>query len=166
MSRQVQAATAVIDSLEFARQGGRLRGQVPVAELTRLADVLAATDGTLAWELSGERDGDGKSWLRLQVSGALELRCQRCLGPMAFAVAVGSRLLLVPPGGAWPEDELEDDAFDAIAAERELAVVPLVEEEVLLALPLAPRHEKCEPPVAVADEQEPSPFAVLAKLKQ
>ena len=161
--------SVVVDSLELAREGGRLSGEVPVAALERLADVLVDSCGTLAWGLSGERDADGVSWLELRVTGSLNLCCQRCLGVLSFPLVIDSRLRLVPPGSPWPEDESEDpiadEGVDAIEAERELRVVSLVEEEVLLALPIAPRHERCEPPRAVGKEQEPSPFAVLAKLK-
>jgi uncharacterized protein len=47
-----------------------------------------------------------------------------------------------------------------------LALLPLIEEEVLLALPIAPRHESCTPPAADAVEQELSPFAALAKIRK
>jgi len=172
MRSQETKSRVVIDSLEFARVGGRRAGALAVGELERLADVLAdeAEDGALAWQVSGERDGDGKSRLRLSVRGNLNLRCQRCLGPVSFPVDIHSRLLLVPPGGPWPEDlqdgGLADDESDAIEASTELALMPLIEEEVLLALPMAPRHESCGPPAAEAVEQEPSPFAALAKIRK
>jgi uncharacterized protein len=46
-----------------------------------------------------------------------------------------------------------------------LDLTPLLEEEILLALPIAPRHERCEPPAAAAASKEASPFAQLARLK-
>jgi uncharacterized protein len=79
---------------------------------------------------------------------------------------VETRLRLIPPGHEWPEGELEDDTSDAIPAEEEMALLPLIEEEVLLALPIAPMHEVCDSPLAVNKDPEPSPFAVLAKLKK
>jgi uncharacterized protein len=80
-------------------------------------------------------------------------------------VEIDSKLMLVAPGEEWPDEELEDDGTDAIEASRELAVLALVEDEVLLALPVAPRHEVCALPAAVETQSRPSPFAVLAKLK-
>ena len=64
---------------------------------------------------------------------------------------------------------MESDDYDAIPASRELSVRSLVEDEVLLALPIVPRHADCLPPVvagAEIEESEPSPFAVLAGLKK
>lgn len=159
-------AGVVVDSLEFARQSRRLAGGVTVAELGRLADVLVDDGGKLACELLGMRDAEGNPCLRLKVDGGLNLRCQRCLAAMRFEVHIDSTLRLVAPGEEWPDDELAEDGPDAIEASRELAVLPLVEDEVLLALPIAPRHEECRPPMAVeGNEHRPSPFAALAKLK-
>ncbi|MBS0324165.1 MAG: DUF177 domain-containing protein [Proteobacteria bacterium] len=159
-------AGAVIDSLEFAREGRRQAGQVAVRDLARLADQLVDFSGALAWCLQGERTRDGEHLLHLNVEGDLGLRCQRCLGALRFQLQVVSTLRLIKPGATWPEDDLEDDSADAVDAEREMALLPLIEEEVLLALPIAPRHERCSPPAPADKEQEPSPFAVLAKLKK
>lgn len=158
-------AGVVVDALDFARDGRRKTGRVAVAALERLADKVLSTAGELQCELSGERDRQGDSFLRLRVQGELTMRCQRCLEPMQYGLQVNSRLRLIPPGAEWPEDELEDDSADAIEAQQELALLPLIEEEVLLVLPIAPTHESCETPAPVDKDQEPSPFAVLAKLK-
>jgi uncharacterized protein len=110
--------------------------------------------------------------LRLQVTGRLSLCCQRCLAEVEFDCVIDNRLLLMPlgaPEAEWPEDELESDDYDAIPASRELSVRVLVEEEVLLALPIVPRHADCLPPVGgeiESEESEPSPFAALAGLKK
>lgn len=136
-----------------------------VAALVRLADAIADNAGSLDCELRGGRDGEGKPYLDLRVVGSLNLRCQRCLMPMPFGLSIDSRLMLVAPGEQWPDEELAEDGLDAIEASRELAVLPLIEDEVLLALPIVPRHEVCRPPVATETEHRPSPFAALAKLK-
>lgn len=156
---------AVVDSLEFAREGRVVAGGVAVAALVRLADTIADNAGSLDCELRGGRDGEGKPYLDLRVVGSLNLRCQRCLMPMPFGLNIDSRLMLVAPGEQWPDEELAEDGLDAIEASRELAVLPLIEDEVLLALPIVPRHEVCRPPVATETEHRPSPFAALAKLK-
>ncbi len=156
----------VVDGLEFARDGRRLAGRVSVGSLPRLIDVLADSSGEIAWEVCGERDREGKSFLVLRLAGEVGLRCQRCLDKVAEALSIESRLLLVPPGQPWPDEELTEDGFDAVEAGKEMALLPMIEEEVLLALPIAPMHESCEPPAPATEEQAPSPFAVLAKLKK
>jgi uncharacterized protein len=159
-------AGIVLEGLEFAREGRRMAGSVPIASLSRLVDVVADSSGVIEWEVCGEQDREGKSFLVLQLTGRLGLRCQRCLGTVVERLSIASRLMLVVPGQPWPDDELAEDGFDAIDAGKEMALLPMIEEEVLLALPVVPMHEICELPVADHEENEPSPFAVLAKLKK
>jgi uncharacterized protein len=166
VSKRSGIAGAIINSLAFAREGGVLAGRIPVVDLPRLADVLVDTAGDIDCELVGEQDRDGKAYLLLRLGGSLKLRCQRCLETVVEPLQIASRFLLVPPGQPWPDDELAEDGFDAIAAEMEMALLPLIEDEVLLALPIAPRHQVCEMPAAHIEQMEPSPFAVLGKLKK
>lgn len=172
-------AAAVIDSLRFAAGHESIAGKVAVARLARVTDLLASSEGWLDCSLEGiafEGVLSGRVGLHLRVNGRLMLHCQRCLAEVAFDCAIDSRLLLVAEGeseGDWPEDELERDEFDAIPASREMSVLALVEDEVLLALPVVPRHADCVMPAGHGvgggqeeQESEPSPFAALAGLKK
>ncbi|MDP1653090.1 MAG: YceD family protein [Rhodocyclaceae bacterium] len=172
---ELDLAGVVIDSLKFAAEEDCIAGKLALTRLTRLHDVLASREGWLDCELAGYREagkagaGGTKLGLHLRVRGRLGLHCQRCLTEVGFDCAIDSRLLLIPPDAEWPEEDLESDEFDAIPASRELSVMALVEDEVLLALPLVPRHATCQPPAntgAAEEESEPSPFAVLAGLKK
>jgi len=162
----VLVAGLKVDCLEFARLGRNVAGELAFADLPRLADMLFDSTGCLTVNLDGYRDNDGKSWLDLRISGAPVVYCQRCLGGVAFKLDIKSRLQLIAHGAAWPDDELFDDSCDAIAADAELDFSALVEDEVLLALPIAPMHEACESPGAVAHEHGLSPFAALAAFKK
>jgi uncharacterized protein len=171
MSRQVSGgnealAGVVLDGVEFAREGRRLAGSVPIRSLPRLVDVLTETGGTIDWEVFGEQDQEGNGFLVLRLAGDIGLQCQRCLETVVEPLSVVSRLRLVAPGQAWPDEDLAEDGFDAIEAGKEMALLPMIEEEVLLALPIAPMHDSCDAPAPVSEEQAPSPFAVLAKLKK
>lgn len=161
-----QLGDICIDSLVFAREGRRLAGDVPVHALQRLADVLADNGGTLVWAVHGECDASRKPFLVIEVTGELHLACQRCLAVLPYRLNIRSFLQLVPPGAAWPDEALEDDRADPIEALEEQPLLPLVEDEVLLALPLAPRHESCMLPVHGDDSVALSPFAALAQLKK
>jgi len=159
----------VIDGLEFARRQGCLSGQLRLGALQRLNDVLFDADGHLDYEIAGEMAGNN-AFLKLRIEGPLRLTCQRCLGPMEFALDLSSRVMLVESEAPWPEDGqhggLEDETCDAIEASRELNLLPLLEEEILLALPIAPRHEACQPPAVADSSGSVSPFAQLARLKR
>lgn len=160
----------VVDTLEFAREGRSVSGSVPVSSLPRLLEVVGASDALLECELRGRRE-DGRNWLSLDIRGEFDLICQRCLGPIPFVLETDAELQVVAPGEPWPDEALEDGAIslgvDAIAADAAQAVTDLIEEEVLLALPVVPKHEEgCEPPVRSDDKRTASPFAVLATLKK
>lgn len=157
---------AIIDSLEFARRGGRIEGEVAVSALARLAGVVVGSNGRLRCSISGELDKDGKPTLLLNVDGELDLLCQRCLQVFRWPLRSATRLLLVAPGDAWPDEDLADDEADAIAADKMQSVLALIEDEVLLALPIAPTHAACESPVASDSNAKQSPFALLANLKK
>lgn len=161
-----QLGDIFIDSLEFAREGRRLAGDVPVHSLQRLSDVLADDGGTLAWAVRGECDADRKPFLVIEVSGEVHLECQRCLATLPFCLKIKSKLQLVPQGAAWPDEALEDDRSDPIMALDEQPLLALIEDEVLLALPIAPRHESCALPVYDDGGAAVLPFATLALLKK
>jgi uncharacterized protein len=152
--------------LEFARDKGSLVGTVDLDDLSRLSNSLSVTDGSLDVELVGSRDSEHRAWLGLKVSGEMELICQRCLAGVPLTVRIASRLQLISPGQVWPDEDLADDGTEAIDADDALAVAQLVEDEVLLALPIAPMHEGCGSPDAAGKEHGPSPFAALAALRK
>ncbi|QID19781.1 metal-binding protein [Nitrogeniibacter mangrovi] len=156
----------IVDSAAFAREGRHLAGSCPVSRLERLAEVVVAESGDVKFDVTGYRDEDQDAlFIDIVASGTLMLRCQRCLEAMPWPFEVEGRLLLVPPGQPLPDEELDEEDFDPIEASRTLEVLPLVEEEVLLALPFAPRHEQCEPPRPLAESEKESPFAALKQLR-
>jgi len=157
-------ARPFIDSVDFARNGKELRGETGLAELPRLADMLAGPEGKLTYIVRGYRDGDS-DMLEVSLHGECQLRCQRCLGEMRYPVDLVSRLLLLP-GDKLDEVE-DDDEVDAIEAETRLDVLALIEDELLLGMPFAPRHPEGECAPATNDsQQKANPFAVLAGLKK
>ena len=174
-----------LDLAAFAAEGATQSGLWPGSTLTRLAESQSAPhDSALAdvdWQAQGERRavaaGDAEIWLTLQVKTRVWLTCQRCLQPMALPLALDQRLRFV-------QGETQAEALDAESEDDVLALVrwmdlrELVEDELLLALPLVPRHEACpqplsvgpglESPVAEAPSEglvKPKPFAVLRALK-
>ena len=160
---------AVVDSVAFARESGELRGTVEVAALTRLQDALFDQSGAIAYKLAGRVDQEGKPSLHLALGGELVLRCQRCLGPVRFRLDAVRTFLLVPADQALsdPADEAEDT--EQLHADPKLDVIALVEDEVILDLPMVTRHTEgacvAPSPKLEAGKQE-SPFNVLAALKR
>lgn len=158
-------SAVVIDSLEFARSGEELSGEVSVAELTRLADALFDTDGHLRYRVRGGYDRHERPRLTLTVDGEINLTCQRCLDSLLYPIAVKSSLLLLTPDKSAQTGGIDD--LDGVPADAHTDVCALVEDEVLLAVPFAARHPEgqCAAAVKTANGRAASPFAVLASLK-
>ncbi|HXZ97261.1 MAG TPA: YceD family protein [Burkholderiales bacterium] len=158
----------VINSLEFSRGAGVLRGKIKNGELQRLNDYLYSTDGEIEYELSGTVDPDGKSLLHLAITGKLYLKCQRCLEGLEHDLDLVSSLLLIDNEKAFPEITEENDGIDCIPAETEMDVFALLEEEIILRLPISPRHESgaCSVISYAGGGTAQSVFAPLAALKR
>jgi len=140
------SARTVIDSPEFVRSGREMRGTVPVANLERLAGSLHDAGGSISYTLRGSYDSRRRPRLTLCMSGMLRLQCQRCLALLEFPLQIANTLLLLREGDA-AEGEVDDPLTpDAIDASPELDVDGLIEDEILLGLPLVPRHAEgtCE----------------------
>lgn len=138
---------------------------MPLSGLGRLHDLLASREGGISFRLEGYRGRQGESLLQLEVSGELPLACQRCLETVPFDLEIDNLLQLVPEGAELSQDELEDDTRDFLPVARELDVAELVEDEILLALPVAPRHERCGLPGSTDAADRVNPFAALVGLK-
>ncbi|HMC12945.1 MAG TPA: YceD family protein [Gallionellaceae bacterium] len=161
-----------IDSLDFARNGLELRGEAAIAEMPRLQDALAAPEGRVSYVLRGLPGRNGKSLLELTLDGGCQLRCQRCLQGLPYPIKTISRLMPVPEielEGFLPESgEMdEEDGIDCIPADVHMDVLNLIEEEILLGLPLAPMHEvgACHAATESTSRDEKNPFAILHGLK-
>jgi uncharacterized protein len=139
----------VIDALAFARQARSDSGSIPLSGLPRLREAVRSEAGQVQFSVTGGSDGRGRPILRLTVVCTVRLECQRCLGSIEMPLQLESSLLLAADeeeADRWMDEE---EAADAIVASRHLDVGALVEDEVLLALPYAPRHPEggCKPPV-------------------
>jgi uncharacterized protein len=157
-------ARPFIDSLVFARNGEELCGKISMAAMPRLSDMLANSDGTLTYKVSGSKEND-QHMLKIELEGVCHLRCQRCLGEFAYPIKVAAHLQLLSSDKL---DEAEaDDVADGIEATPHLDLLELIEDEVLLGLPFAPKHPEGACSTAVEGiKQSDNPFAVLAGLKK
>lgn len=154
----------IADAFKFASEGRELQGSIEVARLDRLSDLLERMDGTVSYRVSGGQGADGRWQLGVVASGTLILKCQRCLTPLDWPFEIDSALWLVRSAADIPEEELEDETRDAIEVTPDMDVEALVEDEILLAVPVVPRHDKCEAPLPLGGAGKESPFAALAGL--
>ncbi|MFB6348298.1 DUF177 domain-containing protein [Moraxella sp. ZJ142] len=157
---------------KWADIGFEWQGDLQIGELPRLAEQTC-TDGVLAVAVRLHKV-DGIVWLDYQVAGQIQVACQRCLEPLDVDVSGAYSLALLASADDVP---LIDDAEYILMQElgngvtHKLPIKDLLEDELLLTLPLSPRHEDCEMLVESAgdelesEEIHDNPFAALAGLK-
>ena len=174
---------------QFAADAQELAGDWAIAELPRLADSECPPDAgadaavsrsaadlsrRVRWHAAGSLrpvGGEQQVWLALTADADVVLQCQRCLLPLDEHVHVDRQFRFVDDEAtaAALDDEMEDEVLEL---PRSLNLRELVEDEVLLALPLVPRHEVCPEPLPrafgdVEDVEEAAhPFAALALLRK
>jgi uncharacterized protein len=169
----------------FARDGAELQGAWPAAELERLAADAAPEAPASGWpevtfQARGEqrqpRGGEAQTWLHLQAGVTVALTCQRCLQPVRAALKLQREFRFVRDEQLAAQIDADSEE-DVLALPRHLDLQELVEDELLLALPIVPRHQACPKPLPVpaddldeqaelAGEARKNPFAALAALKQ
>lgn len=161
------AAHVLEDPFEFARSAGTRDGRIAVAELPRLQDLLCGNEGVLDYTLQGGRDRRNRPQLRLKASAALSLPCARCLAAVSHELRLDSTLLLMQSGSEPAEDE-GPDAPDWIEAGRDLDILQLLEDEILLGLPISVRHAGgacADAGTVAAAAATRKPFAMLSGLR-
>lgn len=184
-----------LDLGAFINDESRLEGHVPVAELTRLVSGLAqgldlSSLTPLAWWAEGrlepQRVGSPQLWLDLHAEGALPWECQRCLQPVFIPVAVDHTVRFVADEDTAAKLDAESED-DVLALSRQFDLLALIEDELIMAQPIVPRHDQCPTDVQSlmqsglvapdgssvdetapehVDTEKPNPFAVLAALKK
>lgn len=160
-----------IEPLRLADAGRRFEGSIDLAGLARLVPLLVTDEGQLQVSLEFDRDEAGIRYLAGQVRGRLRLICQRCMQPLDFEVDNRFRLGLVH--GEEDGQRLPPSYEPLIVASEPMPTAQIVEDEVLLALPIVVMHQEPHP-CAAPKQVEPlpegmqreNPFAVLAQLKR
>ena len=159
----------VIDAFEFCRTGGYREGVTPVTQMTRLAADCANASGEISWAIQGGTTPQGYPTMTLSVAGTVQLVCQRCLAPFDYRIDSSTQLVLGRDDeeADGMEEVLDDESIDVIVGSHTADIRELLEDEALLALPQAPKHEVC-PGTTLLDtlqSEKVSPFAGLKNLK-
>lgn len=128
-----------------------LQGSLPLAELPRLAAALVDSEGSLRVGLRFSADAQALGRLQGELGGELRLLCQRCLRPMSWTLQTRFDLCLV--GSEAEEERLLESCEPVLAEGGQLALREALEDEALLALPIAPR---CANPDCAAQPGETS----------
>jgi len=172
MSKNWDPARADLQAL--AQAGVEVGDESPISAWPRLRQETQGDGPAVRWRLSLQyqptAEGSKPLWLHLSASAEVTQTCQRCLEPVRLPVQVEAAFRFVADEAtALAEDD--DCEEDLLVFEHPFNLLALVEDELLLALPLIPMHERCTPlPGATTPDPEPEaarphPFAVLERLR-
>jgi len=164
-----------VDAWRMVSARRSFEGTLPIARLVRLREMLAADDGEVAYELDFGRDSLGISYVDVRAQASLAVVCQRSLEPFLLPVNVNARLGLIKlerdEAGLPPDCEPL-----LIADDGQLNPADVIEDELMLALPLVPINPESRLPDEVTsdeseegfsgEERRENPFAVLRELKK
>jgi uncharacterized protein len=172
----------------FAREGLSLQGRQSLTNFARLAEMAitlpespakdASEPVEVSWGMEGElvpvSGGDPQIWMHLKAEIDLPMQCQRCMGAVQLAVNADASFRFVADE-ATAEAEDDESEEDLLVLTPELNIFELIEDELIMSVPLVPMHDTCpiEVPMSAVDEAfeealeaRPKPFAALAQLKK
>ena len=169
-----------LDVKAFAQAGAKLAGHDSLLKYERLALEAKGLhpDLLVDWQAEGELrtalGGMSQVWLRLKVRASFPMECQRCLTPVDIPLEVDRAFRFVADEATAEalDDESEEDL---LAMSREFDLRELIEDELLMALPVVPKHDECPTAVPLASSDDdfeeasavkPNPFAALAGLRK
>jgi uncharacterized protein len=155
-----------------ARRG--FEGRMPLASLARLRDALVDDEGEVEYALQFDRDALQVPYVELRIEASLPLLCQRSLHRFLLPVKVVQRLGLLRGGDDPEEGEAAlPEGYEAlqVAEDGELRPAELVEDELILAIPVVPVDPASDSverdwPIQPDEEMRANPFSALAALKK
>ncbi|MEM7019976.1 MAG: YceD family protein [Pseudomonadota bacterium] len=171
----IKQLPSVIDPLELAQRRAILKGTLSTHAMIRLQESVEKAEQPVLIDWQCDQDDDGRALLTGNTQTEVELLCRRCLQPMLWQVKTDTKLAILRPG----EDISVLDEFEPLEIESgRLSLLALVEDDILLALPLFAEHEHCaeneyvdeNSPEITSSEMEQTerenPFSVLRALRE
>jgi uncharacterized protein len=156
----------MIDPKTLATKPKVFKGVLKPGDLPRLRDMVASPEGELRYEVTGSLDKQRRKVVSCIIKGFAQLTCRVSMEEFRYDIDVEDRLVLVDDESALPPIEMESEEEDFVVAEGPMDVRSLVEDAVILALPMIPRKPGIEEvPKAVAAPPRESPFAALKRPK-
>ncbi len=156
--------------------GRQLQGRLPLQTMDRLGEMLVENKGEVEYNLHFVRDDQNRQMITGELVATVVMQCQRCLAPVSIQVQRSMAWECVWSEAQFPNIAAGHDPY--LMEESPVALAGLVEDEMILSLPLVARHEAheaCTPPQFSGgedgrqdepDTREPHPLADLARLKR
>lgn len=144
-------------------------GFIGLQDLPRLHDECSKTQPTDGFHCAIQSHYEGeKPVMEIGLQGRMHLSCQRCLQPLLFELAQKKRFVFVKTEEEADEFPLDNEDEEAMVASHSFDLLEAIEDEVLLAIPYAPKHPtgECQLSHEEGGSDRPNPFKVLKSLKK
>ena len=143
------AAPPTVDSVAFARRGEAIAGRMAIASMGRLLSAGVEARGMLDWEIEGYVARDQlqrqREYLRVRSTFSPWMTCSKCLEPVAVpGLRSDTRFRFAASEQQAAAEDRDAEEEEVIAASAHLDLAALVEDEAILALPMAPAHPGCQ----------------------
>lgn len=165
-----------IDNVAFAKKNEHLTGELSLADCPRLNELLvhsaenshssSSPAGTISYQLHGKTDAAGQHLLDLSLTTNLTTTCQRCLNEMPLKLVLKFNYLIndVSDTNIEAGDVDSADNIDMQQASQTMDIIALIEDEIIMAMPIAPIHDEDCGEIITQSGEKPNPFAVLKGL--
>lgn len=160
-----------VEPRKLVDRGISFTGELPLGRFERLAELMTSTAGSVRVNVAFERDAQRHAVMQLELDADIAMLCQRCLEEVVISVAGRYDYVIVGQGS---DTEMLPRSYDVLElGDEPLDLLTLIEDELLLCLPVVPMHPRDEcrhPPGYVEPEPDDgqakaNPFSVLAQLK-
>ena len=166
MSEHPDLLAQVFDPVAFVRGDAPWSGKVAAARFARAAEQIGDLAATLDWRVEPERTPEGRAASRLRLEGVLPVVCPHCLAVAPWTVAIERLVVWYRSAAAIPEEELEEENWDARVMDEPITLLELLEEDLLLAWPQGAVHDACALPGPTQVGEPLSPFSVLLQMER
>lgn len=160
-----------VDPRKLAEREAEFRGTANMADMPRLASCLVDSEGTVEVQIRFAKDEQRLRVISGEAHGKVRMTCQRCLEPVSVEIDASLNLAVT-----LTDEQAQNlpRCYDPLIMETdEIELLPIIEDELMLSLPLVPFHDDCSIQTSFGDaetartqEEKPNPFSVLAQLKE
>lgn len=159
----------LIDTAKLTQEEQCLSGTVALKELGERVyshELLASAEDVVSYQILGGQDRWQRPFVDVRIQATLTLVCQRCLQPVAFALDDSAHVVFFADEAKLDEAMAADETLEGLVHTPETDVTAMLEDQILMAIPFAPRHEDCaNAALERVNQDNPNPFAKLAGLK-
>ena len=132
-----------INNLKFALEKNFIEDELDIESLHRVIDVLPNLKGRVKFKILGDKLD--KPILYIEICGKITTSCQNCLNEIQIDIKKADNVFIFNNEEELDKALFSEDSkiYEAILASEEFNVLEYIEDEIIISLPIAPKHNKC-----------------------